>query len=152
MICVFLFVNLSLLLFYFINLLRKNETSTTVEKEIISDKRKTHTEPVHADMMAVLALNGNATLRAMHRRSFSTNGIACHVSNNGLRPNRLIKLNRANESRANPAWGMHACVPPVRATANEQLHARPLHPSEIMPGNYGNISCNETAGIMVLRI
>lgn len=83
---------------------------------------------------------------------FQPMGIACRVSNNGLRPNRLIKLNRANESRANPVWGMRACVPPVRATANEQLHARPSHPSEIMPGSYGNVSCNEAAGIMVLRI
>lgn len=37
---------------YFINMPRKNETPTTVGEEIKSDKRKTYTGPVHADMMA----------------------------------------------------------------------------------------------------
>jgi len=30
-------------------------------------------------------------------------------------PNRLIKLNRANESRTNPAWGMDTCVRAARS-------------------------------------
>lgn len=39
-------------LLYLISLPRKSETPTTVGEEIKSDKRKTYTEPVHADMMA----------------------------------------------------------------------------------------------------
>lgn len=41
---------------YFINLACKNATPTTVGEEIKSDKRKTYTEPVHADMMAARPL------------------------------------------------------------------------------------------------
>lgn len=58
-----------------------------------------------------------------------------------VRPNRLIKLNRANESRANPAWGMRACVRAyVRAARScdrkrTAVARSPIsHPSEVMTG------------------
>jgi len=131
-------------------LLHVNEVPTIVGGEMRWDKRKTYRtssrghdgcSPLMAMQPPVQCIVGPfqpmrlpATFRTM------------------VRPNRLIKLNRANESRANPAWGMHACmracVPPVRATVSEQQLPRP---SEVMPGRTMRIHRGR-AGIMVLRI
>lgn len=71
-----------------------------------------------------------------------------------VRPNRLIKLNRANESRANPAWGMHACVRTcVRAARScdckrAAVARSPIsRPSEVMPGRAMRIHCGRHHGV-----
>lgn len=99
---------------------------------------KTHTEPVHANMMAGSPFNGQCSppMRCIVG-PFQPMGLPV-VFRTMVRSNRLIKLNRANESRANPAWGMRACVRACRSFVRLQTSSCMLThytiPSEITPG------------------
>lgn len=105
----FLFAGMSLFFFQFMDVLHKC-TLTTVEGEIKWNERKTHrtSSRGHDGCSPLIAMQPPVQCIG---RIFSTNGMPA-AFRTMVQPNRLIKLNRANESRANPAWGMQcgACV------------------------------------------
>lgn len=137
-------------------LLHANEMPTIVEGEMRWDKRKTHrtSSREHDGCSPLMAMQ--PPVRCIVG-PFQPMGLPA-AFRTMVRPNRLIKLNRANESRANPAWGMHACVRTcVRAAClcdckRAAVARSPIsRPSEIMPGRTIRIHRGR-AGIMVLRI
>lgn len=124
---------------------RKN-APTTVGGEIKWDERKTHrTSSREHDGCSRLIMAMQPPVRCIVG-PFQPMGLPA-VFRTMVRPNRLIKLNRANESRANPVWGMRACVRAcVRLQTSSCTLSSIAHPSEYISGNYrGNTSPRPTS-------